>query len=1111
MYSQDGTLDTSFNVVSIQNDPSNNWVYSSVIYDNGDALLAGRFKINGVYYGLAKVNSSGALIASFNPIQIDQINNTAGFVYQIQRLPNNQIIVSGFFDNYLGQTHFNNGNPINGLIRINPDGTIDNSFMPDLTSFEIQTAASKFLVDNSNNVYIFLKYYNNTEFPVGNFLHGRVVKFNSAGVMDDIYFSNSLELHSAGSQIWDMEFQSNGKIVLVGQILHIWGDFSLGEYDQGIIRINQNGTYDNTFNIGNNGIKVNPLVYNPGDNGGQIEVYNDDSIFFSGEFTVYNGASANGYVKLNPDGTKNTSYISTSNFSNFYSNPVHEPKLLSNEKVILPLYNSTNKTSKLVRLNSDGSIDSCFDSSLILSNYSPPSGNTNEAICDINIFNDGSILVGGHFNKLGVGFTYKYNVLKLKNTISDLVANDDYFEVNYSSTTSSTTSNTVLVSNPAPNSTAMPDTNNGSPITSLTGYVLTQVGVVSPSPANGSISLNSNGTISVAPNTPYGTYQLQYNICTTGSCPICSNTATIYVKIKANLVANDDSFISTCIDGAEGGYISVSVLSNDTINGVTTIDPNSVSINLLSDGGINGLLIDSDGIIFVPENSPSGDYVITYNFYMNNDPSNLSNLGTISICVLNGFNPSEGANNYVFDIARQSDGKIIIVGAFTLYNGVQRNRIARLNSDFSLDTSFDSNGIGFNDVVYSVAITNNDKIIVGGRFTSTGDGNVVTNKLARVLSNGNFDSTFTNNLFSINGNTGLCNVVDLKIQPSTNNIIVGGNFDYVNSDSTKRKIAFFDTNGVLQNNFVSLHTSYSGIVNDILILPNSDIIVGGGSLQINDIQGSVSLYKLNSDGTFNTNFIVGKTLVNENNSGIVFAIGEHNGDLFVGGKFDVYNSNSFNNILKLNSIGEIDYNFDTASGADGQINTIETNADDILVGGKFNNFGYYTRPKIARIFYNGDVNPDFDPYAGPTIGGNVEHSSVIKAITQPNNYTIIGGYFDTYNDQPAGYVTRVTDYNAGELGKINDKDLVNFEDGDSNANIMVYPNPSQGFFNLVSKKSFAKNASIEIYNYMGQVIFNDNISDVINYNLDLNKFSSGTYFLKIVNGFEIFTRTLIKY
>src|SRR5439155_5412087 len=87
---------------------------------------------------------------------------------------------------------------------------------------------------------------------------------------------------------------------------------------------------------------------------------------------------------------------------------------------------------------------------------------------------------------------------------------------------------------------------------------------------------------------------------------------------------------------------------------------------------------------------------------------------------LDGFDPN--ANSTVFVVVVQPDGKILIGGAFTTLspNGgatVTRNRIARLNPDGTLDTAFNPNA---NDIVQSIAVQADGKILVGGFFTSIG-------------------------------------------------------------------------------------------------------------------------------------------------------------------------------------------------------------------------------------------------------------------------------------------------------------------------------------------------------------------------------------------------------
>ncbi len=75
----------------------------------------------------------------------------------------------------------------------------------------------------------------------------------------------------------------------------------------------------------------------------------------------------------------------------------------------------------------------------------------------------------------------------------------------------------------------------------------------------------------------------------------------------------------------------------------------------------------------------------------------------------------------------------MIGGCFSSYNGRSRNRIARLNSDGSLDTGFDP-GTGADNWVQSVAVQSDGKILIGGGFTSyngTSRNRIARTRLAR--------------------------------------------------------------------------------------------------------------------------------------------------------------------------------------------------------------------------------------------------------------------------------------------------------------------------------------------------------------------------------------------
>ena len=109
------------------------------------------------------------------------------------------------------------------------------------------------------------------------------------------------------------------------------------------------------------------------------------------------------------------------------------------------------------------------------------------------------------------------------------------------------------------------------------------------------------------------------------------------------------------------------------------------------------------------------------------------------------FDPGSGAGGAVNAVDFQSDGRIIIGGAFGIYNGTNQSRIARLNTNGSLDTSFNI-GTGFSggNVVF-LKVLADDRIVVGGPFFTSFNG---TNryKAARLNSDGSLDVTYVADL-----------------------------------------------------------------------------------------------------------------------------------------------------------------------------------------------------------------------------------------------------------------------------------------------------------------------------------------------------------------------------
>ena len=107
------------------------------------------------------------------------------------------------------------------------------------------------------------------------------------------------------------------------------------------------------------------------------------------------------------------------------------------------------------------------------------------------------------------------------------------------------------------------------------------------------------------------------------------------------------------------------------------------------------------------------------------------------------FNNGTGFNTTVSALAVQPDGKVLVGGAFTSYNGVSNVRIARLNADGTNNTGTGAGqfntGAGFNGTVNALALQPDGKVLAGGAFT-TYQG-VTATRLARLNTDGTNHNT----------------------------------------------------------------------------------------------------------------------------------------------------------------------------------------------------------------------------------------------------------------------------------------------------------------------------------------------------------------------------------
>jgi len=151
-----------------------------------------------------------------------------------------------------------------------------------------------------------------------------------------------------------------------------------------------------------------------------------------------------------------------------------------------------------------------------------------------------------------------------------------------------------------------------------------------------------------------------------------------------------------------------------------------------------------------------------------NGIARLNGDGTID----NSFDPGTGATGpgTINTVAVQGDGKVLLGGAFNAFNGTGQTNLVRLLSTGGIDPGF-GGGTRANAAVNSLAVQGNGKIVIGGQF-SVYNG-TLRSRFARLKPDGSLDTTF-------NPGTGAdAAVQSLAVQPDSA-VILGGDFTHIN-------------------------------------------------------------------------------------------------------------------------------------------------------------------------------------------------------------------------------------------------------------------------------------------------------------------------------------------
>lgn len=343
------------------------------------------------------------------------------------------------------------------------------------------------------------------------------------------------------------------------------------------------------------------------------------------------------------------------------------------------------------------------------------------------------------------------------------------------------------------------------------------------------------------------------------------------------------------------------------------------------------------------------------------------------------FNPN--ANDTVFAITVQPDGRILAGGTFGGIGGAARNYIARLDPNTGAADSFNP---AANLYVRSIAVQADGKILVGGQFSGGNSiGGTNRNYIARLDPNtGAADS------FNPNANGA---VFSIAVQPD-GKILAGGYFNGVNSigGANRNFIARLDPITGLADSF---DPHAYDIVQCIAVQQDGKVLAGGNFGNLAPNGGAPvprnNIARMEADGRLDQTLdlnIVGN---------IVYATAvQPDGKTVIGGSFSSVLGVTRNNVARLNTDGTLDTAFNP--NANSVVNSIAVQADGkILVGGAFNgagSIGGAARNYIARLDPITGLADSFDPNANDT---------VFAIAVQADGKILVGGSFNILSGVPS--------------------------------------------------------------------------------------------------------------
>lgn len=952
----DGAVDTLFNPGGGPDNP----VFTLSLLDDGGVVMGGSFaSINGVSRpGIAVLNSDGRLRTSFDPG-----TGVDGTVLASAVQPDGKILIGGDFQSVQGAGY-------RYLARLHPNGLVDVSFNTGtgpngpVRTLGIQ-ADGKILIGGSFTT-------------VDGSLRGRIARLFGDGALDPFYQAS---LSGANGDVLDIELQYDGRAIVVGDFTN----FNAVARNN-ITRLLPNGKTDTSINFGDGANQaVNAALVQP-----------DRRIVLGGRFTAFDGAPRNYLARIHGGSIAGTGRLQ-------FSTPYYEvTEALGQITIVVERHGGTAGDVAVDYASLAGSATSGLDYTDVVGTLVFPEGEVRQTFT-IPVAND---LTGEPPEDV---------ILMLSNPTGDGTLGDipialltiisDDSQLGFTSSTYSVIES-ALGGNILATVIRTGTTNGGVQVTYSSTAGSATAGV-DYSPVSGVLTFAPGETLKtitipilddniIEGNETFGL--LLTNV--VGSVALGQATSTVTI-VDNDFRAGTLTFSATLFSTNEAaGAFTITVLRTNGSTGPISVNYATAPGNAVADvdytsasGTLTFIEGQTSAVILVPiidDSVVEGDETLSVAIFNPVGGATIAGVTNVTAVIQDNefgagsldltFDPGAGANGLIRSIAVQTDGRIVVGGGFTQFGNAPRARVARVQPDGSLDTTF-SPGTGANGFVSGVGATPSGRIVIAGVFSQVNG--VSFNRVAQLLGDGAPDLNFSrdaqlnagvnsvtlqsNGRILLGGGFSLptrgisrlqaSGAIDTTFNPASGadsqvhciavqtdgKVVLGGAFTSVAGEPHAR-VARVDATGLLDVGFLDGAIT-NGAVLSVALQTDGKIVVGG---DFQTVAGTnhVGVARINADGTLDSSFNVGAGA-----NGTVYAVGvQSTGKILVAGDFTTINGTNRNRYARLNTNGSLDLNFDPGQGANGTVMALAILSDDnIILAGDFTAVTGVPRFGLARV------------------------------------------------------------------------------------------------------------------------------------------------------------------